>query len=141
MSNYNSWMLQRTKLCMRFMASATLILPLAFAGWHHHGVSQRRLLFSGKFRDGVSLSSPASKRRVLAKAQNAVNEEVVETQSSELKNGTQRTPSSSKLVLVVGGSGGVGKRTIYLDLLYCFPSCCYHIYLLNTLLLLKYVEI
>jgi len=46
---------------------------------------------------------------VLAKAQNAVNEEVIETQSSELKNGTQRTPSSSKLVLVVGGSGGVGK--------------------------------
>ncbi|WVZ16537.1 hypothetical protein V8G54_009519 [Vigna mungo] len=94
------------------MASATLILPLAFAGRHHHGVSHRRLLFSGKFRDGVSLSSPASKRRVLAKAQNAVNEEVVETQSSELKNGTQRTPSSSKLVLVVGGSGGVGQLVV-----------------------------
>ncbi|XP_014516770.1 uncharacterized protein At2g37660, chloroplastic [Vigna radiata var. radiata] len=94
------------------MASATLILPLAFAGRHHHGVSQRRLLFSGKFRDGLSLSSPASKRRVLAKAQNAVNEEVVETQSSELKNGTQRTPSSSKLVLVVGGSGGVGQLVV-----------------------------
>jgi len=96
-------------LCLRFMASATLTLPLAFAGRHRHGVSQRRLFFFGKFRDGVSISSSASKRRVLAKAQNAVNEEVIETQSSELKNGTQRTPSSSKLVLVVGGSGGVGK--------------------------------
>ncbi|XP_027906907.1 uncharacterized protein At2g37660, chloroplastic [Vigna unguiculata] len=94
------------------MASATLTLPLAFAGRHRHRVSQRRLFFFGKFCDGVSISSSASKRRVLAKAQNAVNEEVVETQSSELKNGTQCTPSSSKLVLVVGGSGGVGQLVV-----------------------------
>jgi len=98
------------------MASANPTLPLAFAQRHRHGVSQRPLFFFAKFRNGVSLSASASKRRVLAKAQKAVNEEVVESQSSELKNGTQRTPSSSKLVLVVGGSGGVGKHTLYLHL-------------------------
>jgi len=123
------------------MASAYPTLPLAFVQRHHHGGSQRRLFFFAKFRDGVSLSSSASKRRVLAKAQNAVNEGAVETQSSELTNGTKRTPSSSKLVLVVGGSGGVGKHTIYLHLLYCSSSCCYHVYLLNMLLLSKYIEI
>ncbi|ESW06263.1 hypothetical protein PHAVU_010G032900 [Phaseolus vulgaris] len=94
------------------MASANPTLPLAFAQRHRHGVSQRPLFFFAKFRNGVSLSASASKRRVLAKAQKAVNEEVVESQSSELKNGTQRTPSSSKLVLVVGGSGGVGQLVV-----------------------------
>ncbi|CAJ1948660.1 unnamed protein product [Sphenostylis stenocarpa] len=95
------------------MASATPTLPFAFAQRHHHGVSQRRVLFFAKFRNGVSLSSSsASKRRVLAKTQNVVNEEVIETQSSELKNDIQRTRSSSKLVLVVGGSGGVGQLVV-----------------------------
>lgn len=92
------------------MASTSLTLPLAFALQHHY-VSHRQVLFFTRFPNRVPLfsSSLPSKRtfdykRVFAK--------VVETQSSELKNDTQSTPSSSKLVLVVGGSGGVGQLVV-----------------------------
>lgn len=101
------------------MASTSSTLSLAFAQQHHY-VSHPQLFFFTKFRNRVPLfssSSLASKKscsskRVYVKAQNALNKEVVETQSSELKKDTKSTPSSSKLVLVVGGSGGVGQLVV-----------------------------
>ncbi|KAL2319413.1 hypothetical protein Fmac_028382 [Flemingia macrophylla] len=98
------------------MASTTLTLPLPFAQ-RHHRVSQRQVFFFTKFRNRVSTSSSASKRscslkRAYARARNALNEQVVEAQSSDSRKDTQRNPSSSKLVLVVGGSGGVGQLVV-----------------------------
>ncbi|KAG4379954.1 hypothetical protein GLYMA_16G082200v4 [Glycine max] len=99
------------------MASTTSTLPMAFAQ-RHHSVTQRQVLFFTKFSNRVSLSSSLASKRscnyncFYAKAQNALNEEAVETKSSELKKDTQRTPSSSKLVLVAGGSGGVGQLVV-----------------------------
>ncbi|RDY00777.1 putative protein, chloroplastic, partial [Mucuna pruriens] len=92
-------------------STTTTTFPLAFAQ-HRHRVSQRQLFLFAKFRSRVSLSSSLASRRsciskrVNAKAQNALNDEIVETQSSQLKK------SSSKLVLVVGGSGGVGQLVV-----------------------------
>ena len=110
----------RVVLCCvsSFMASSTTpTLPLAFPQ-RHHSVSHRQVLFFAKFSNKVSLSSSVASKRsckskcFYAKVQNALNEEAVETQSSELEEDTQSTPSSSKLVLVVGGSGGVGKHNL-----------------------------
>lgn len=39
----------------------------------------------------------------------AIKEEIIETLTSESSKNSQSAPSSLKLVLVVGGSGGVGK--------------------------------
>ncbi|XP_020205954.1 uncharacterized protein At2g37660, chloroplastic [Cajanus cajan] len=99
------------------MASTSPTLPLPFAQ-RHHCVSQRQLFLFTKSPNGVfSPSSLASKRRcnskrVYANAQNALNAEVVQAQSSESKKDSQRNSSSSKLVLVVGGSGGVGQLVV-----------------------------
>ncbi|KAG5071739.1 hypothetical protein AAZX31_03G083200 [Glycine max] len=110
----------RVVLCCvsSFMASSTTpTLPLAFPQ-RHHSVSHRQVLFFAKFSNKVSLSSSVASKRsckskcFYAKVQNALNEEAVETQSSELEEDTQSTPSSSKLVLVVGGSGGVGQLVV-----------------------------
>ena len=104
--------------------TATATLPLAFSQVHF--LSQRQVFAEFHHnRISVSSSSPSSvawrwrcdSKRVYAKAvstdrggpQNALSEEVVETQSSELKDNSESTPSSSKMVLVVGASGGVGE--------------------------------
>ena len=48
----------------------------------------------------------------------AVKEELVENPTSESTENGRKTPSTSKLVLVVGGTGGVGKINL------CFLCCC-----------------
>lgn len=52
----------------------------------------------------------------------AISGEVNETGSSELKKDRQTNQSSSKLVLVVGGSGGVGKYPF----IYLLPHILLH---------------
>ncbi|RYR40202.1 hypothetical protein Ahy_A09g045912 isoform A [Arachis hypogaea] len=69
----------------------------------------------------VALTWSCDSKRVHANAvsteregsQNAVSDkELVEIRSSESKENRQSTPASSKLVLVVGGSGGVGQLVV-----------------------------
>ncbi|KAK7350557.1 hypothetical protein VNO77_09305 [Canavalia gladiata] len=113
-------------LLFHLMASATATLPLPFAQPHHR-LSQRQDFFFNRIPLLSSSSSSSSSssalrlscssncvyaRAVSTNPQNAVSEEVNQIQSSELKKDSQSTPSSSKLVLVVGGSGGVGQLVV-----------------------------
>ncbi|XP_027334622.1 uncharacterized protein At2g37660, chloroplastic isoform X1 [Abrus precatorius] len=96
-------------------STATLTLPLAFTQQQHNSLSQRQVFSFTNIPNRVSLywrgNSSKYSKCVYARAV-STNEEVNQTQSSELKNDTQSTPSSSKLVLVVGGSGGVGQLVV-----------------------------
>ncbi|XP_061359113.1 uncharacterized protein At2g37660, chloroplastic [Gastrolobium bilobum] len=104
------------------MACTSATLPLAFA--QVQCLSQRQVSFA-KLRNRIlvfSSSNLASRRcsnskLVCTKAvstdpQNALSEEIIETRSSELNNDSQSSTSSSKFVLVVGASGGVGQLVV-----------------------------
>ncbi|KAJ1427858.1 hypothetical protein SESBI_09240 [Sesbania bispinosa] len=96
------------------MACTTATLSLAFAQLHSLS-SQRQPLFA-KPHNTIPVSPSrrcSNSYRVLAKAisidpQNALTE----TQFSEFNDDNQSTPSSSKLVLVIGASGGVGQLVV-----------------------------
>ena len=75
------------------------------------------------FSPSVSLSKYVSLKAVSSYregANNIINEQIMETPISD---STPGPASSSKLVLVVGGTGGVGKFPFILSHLFHMPFC------------------
>lgn len=89
-------------------------LAFAFAQFHSSSLSHPQLFFPKLRSSNSSNSTPLSltsrrtsnSNRVYAKAVSADRQNAI-----PLADDTQTTPSSSKLVLVVGASGGVGKHS------------------------------
>ncbi|KAK7286717.1 hypothetical protein RJT34_21919 [Clitoria ternatea] len=91
--------------------TATTTFPLPFTRQLQF-LSQRQGFFFTRFRNRVSCSSSLSLRQS-CDSKCSTNDVISEQeQAIELKNDTQNNASSSKLVLVVGGSGGVGQLVV-----------------------------
>ncbi|KAK6925562.1 NAD(P)-binding domain [Dillenia turbinata] len=97
------------------MASRLSMVPiplLSVSCENLHKIHQPSTLFSNPslFAFYKTISSSKSNRR--PQLVHVVNQELVQSADSKLTHDSQTAPQSSKLVLVVGGSGGVGQLVV-----------------------------